>query len=149
MRIDNENKVVWCSEQLVDWRNSFSRFYDPVLHMMYQLSRACFGWSLTDAEDNSVDYDFWDNTQKKELMLAILEDYEFKLEEQKCYWRKKEEYSVWFEVVQDTYLAQDEDDGELTLGLLDGAGWKCKFTETEARDLLKDDFDKFEKVECE
>ena len=29
------------------------------------------------------------------------------------------------------------------------SGYKTEFTEQEARVLLKDDFDKFEKVECE
>ena len=141
MRIDDENKVVWCSEELLRIHKReivHSTRYDMVFVAIKFYKRG----TLDDFFETQLNFE--------EYLIAILHGYTFKLEQpQKYYWRKKREYLAWFEVAQDTYLAQDEDDGELTLGWLEGAGWKCKFTEQEARDLLKDDFDKFEKVECE
>lgn len=148
MRIDDENKVVWCSGELLDWYNSFNGSSVRKDMMVYYISRIGWGYVLTDNDNKKIDAEFYINIDKLLLIKAIIDDYEFKLEQpQKYYWRKKKEYSAWFEVAQDTYLAQDEDDGELTLGWLEGAGWKCKFTEQEARNILKNDFDMFERVE--
>lgn len=143
MRIDDENKVVWLTDTndlaFVCGKNN--------LDIVSELIKFDGSYDLCSLQN---DYFNGKHFTKRWLLMAILNNYEFKLEQpQKYYWRKKKEYSVWFELVQDTYLAQDEDDGELTLGLLECGGWKCKFTSQEARDLLKDDFDKFEKVECE
>lgn len=143
MRIDNENKVVWCSEELVDWKNSFSRLYNPVMNMMYSISRVGFGWSLIDNKDNEVGFEFWDIKQKKELMLAILNNYEFKLEEQKHYWRKKKEYLASFEDEQ--YLFADDYEKTMVTCI----AYASKFDETELMNVIGSvDFDKFEKVEC-
>lgn len=140
MRIDDENKAVWCDEDLFDWHSR-------------KVSRATSYYAVADAVDTytgSKEFKriFSGSKEFEIYLVAILRGYAFKLEQpQKYYWRKKKEYSAWFEVAQDTYLAQDEDDGELTLGWLEGAGWKCKFTEQEARNILKNDFDMFERVE--
>ncbi|MBO0486309.1 DUF1642 domain-containing protein [Vagococcus fluvialis] len=75
---------------------------------------------------------------------AWVEGYEIE-PELKYYWRKKKEYLVWFENIVATYLHENSE-GSLHLDCLMFA---LKATESEARDLLKHDFDKFEKVECE
>lgn len=143
MRIDDENKVVWTNDindlAFVSGKSN--------LDIVSDLVKFDGSYDLCSLQN---DYFNGKHFTKRWLLMAILNNYEFKLEQpQKYYWRKKKEHLVWFEVAQDTYLAQDEEDGELTLGWLEGTGWKCKFTEQQARDLLKDDFDKFEKVECE
>lgn len=139
MRIDDENKVVYVDKRFKDELFKLKEYNGISKLMVLQNFSGKFG------VPTKMDDDKW-----KKISEAVFNDYKFKLEQpKKYYWCKKKEHMVWFEVAQDTYLAQDEDDGELTLGWLEGAGWKCKFTETEARNLLKDDFDKFEKVECE
>lgn len=68
----------------------------------------------------------------------------------KYYWRKKKEHFAWFEDVRMGYLSKGKHDGHVYCnGLIADSDFFHKFTEAEARDLLKDDFDKFEKVECE
>lgn len=151
MRIDDENKVVWCNEELLDWRESFNESYDPIANMMYSISRVGFGWGLVDYHDEELDYKNWYNKQKKELLLAILNKYTFKLEEQKYYWRKKKEHLAWFE--ECVYLQKIGANLYLSASRFDIAKKPVKtikvFTEAEARQLLKDDFDKFEKVEID
>ncbi|WP_288395425.1 hypothetical protein [uncultured Vagococcus sp.] len=145
MRIDDENKVVWCSDELIDWKNSFYQSCDPVINMMYSISRVGFGWRLTDFRDNEVDYKYWDKGKKKELVLAVLNNYEFKLEQpQKYYWRKKKEYLASFEDEQ--YLFADEHEKTTVTSI----AYASKFDETELMNVIGSvDFDKFEKVECE
>ena len=68
----------------------------------------------------------------------------------KYYWRKKKEYLVWFEDRSYTYLNFDKFNEKVMITNATGLkNFTVLFTEQEARDLLKDDFDKFEKVECE
>ena len=141
MRIDDENKVVWCSEELLNVTGVHLGVGFNGVTKLLKISEFAGSFGVPERHQNRA----W-----KELSNGIFNEYEFKLEQpKKYYWRKKKEHLAWFEVAQDTYLAQDEEDGELTLGWLEGTGRKCKFTEQQARDLLKDDFDKFEKVECE
>lgn len=136
MRIDDENKVVWCSDA-----NDLA-FVDnkTTLVLIEQLIKFDGSYSLCELQDNYYESS---NDEKLDLLYAILNGYTFKLEQpQKYYWRKKKEYIT----ILDTRIHL-------------GAGVDCrgalskdvsqKFTESEARDLLKDDFDKFEKVECE
>lgn len=146
MRIDDENKVV-VPDYVAEWYEKHKQMY-ILGAMLDRLEKsddekiAKWRWDCKGRHSNGLG-----NSQE---VIAKMMMFGYTIEQpQKYYWRKKKEHMVWFEVAQDTYLAQDEDDGELTLGWLEGAGWKCKFTETEARDLLKYDFDKFEKVECE
>ena len=79
-----------------------------------------------------------------------------KLEQpQKYHWRKKKEHLAWFE--SGGYLEKAGDRIYLTKHaffvpcILHGESIEVyrEFTKQQARDLLKDDFDKFEKVECE
>lgn len=145
MRIDDENKVVWCSESEMEWYVSFntsvgnSTFSD--LRRINTLS----------TEKEVLLPNFYMTTiDRVKTIRAISDNYEFKLEEQKYYWRKKKEHLAWFEKQENCYLSKDFI-GQIKLSNLDdeGAYKYFKFTEDFARDILKDDFDKFEKVECE
>lgn len=64
------------------------------------------------------------------------------------YWRKKKEYLFWFDDVEKSYLNKDKEGQIFINNTLEVGGVKSKFDETEARCILKGDFDKFEKVEC-
>lgn len=137
MRIDDENKVVWCSEELFDWHSR-------------KVSRATAYYAVADAVDTYVGCQEFKDTfsgsvQFELYLIAILNGYRFKLEQpKKHYWRKKKEYLAWFEGSRE-YLSTGLN-GEPILDIL---LYSHTFTEKEAHDLLKDDFDKFEKVECE
>ncbi|MEI2420909.1 hypothetical protein V6O07_11600, partial [Arthrospira platensis SPKY2] len=85
MRIDDENKIVWCSEELVDWNNSFNEAYDPLANQLYLLARFGFGWGLVDYWQKDIPFRSWDHTKKNELMLALLNGYEFKVEQKEYY----------------------------------------------------------------
>ncbi len=143
MRIDDENKVVWCSDA-----NDLA-FVDnkTTLVLIEQLIKFDGSYSFCEIQD---DYFKSCNNKKIDLLYAILNGYEFKLKQpQKYYWRKKKEHLAWFEISNESYLNVRYED-ELILGdTFVTENYKATFTETEARDLLKVDFDKFEKVECE
>ena len=65
-------------------------------------------------------------------------------------WHKNKEDLVWFEDRSYTYLNFDKFNEKVMITNATGLkNFTVLFTETEARDILKDDFDKFEKVECE
>ena len=142
MRIDDENKVVWCSEELLDWHSR-------------KVSRATSYYAVADAVGTytgSKEFKciFGGSKEFETYLVAILRGYTFKLEEQKYYWRKKKEHLAWFEDRSYTYLNFDKFNEKVMLTNATGLkNFTVLFTETEARDLLKDDFDKFEKVECE
>ena len=85
------------------------------------------------------------------LIKTVVDNYEFKLEQpQKYYWRKKKEYLTWFEKQESSYVRYFYQGASVILSTLDyNSLYKMQFTSQDARDILKDDFDKFEKVECE
>lgn len=150
MRIDDKNKVVWCSEWLMEWKESFDD--KRINSILYRIARVGYGYQLEDIYGNTIDYSEWESLTKVGLIKAIVDNYEFKLEQpQKYYWRKKKEHLAWFEKIEESYLIRFKFSGEVdyhyTLGEVDSA--PIQMTETEARNILKDDFDKFEKVECE
>lgn len=139
MRIDDENKVV-VPDFVAEWYEKHKQMY--ILGAM--LDR------LEKSDDEKIVNWRWDckgrhsnglgNSQE---VIAKMMMFGYTIEQpQKYYWRKKKEYIT----ILDTRIHL-------------GAGVDCrgalskdvsqKFTESEARDLLKDDFDKFEKVECE
>lgn len=70
---------------------------------------------------------------------------------QKYYWRKKKKHLAWFEDFEEVLLVRKNNNifrfGDISS--YDNRYFNAKFTEQQARDLLKHDFDKFEKVECE
>lgn len=144
MRIDDENKVVWCSDT-----NDLA-FIDnkTTLVLVEQLIKFDGSYSLCELQDNYYESC---NDKKIDLLYAILNGYSFKLEQpQKYYWRKKKEHLAWFENHENFYLTKDFIE-KVGLDNLENEGtykW-YKFSEDLAKSLLKDDFDKFEKVECE
>lgn len=145
MRIDDENKVVWCSD-----KNDLA-FVDSktTLVLIEQLINFDGSYSLCKLQDNYFESS---NNKKTDLLYAILKGYEFKLEQpKKYYWRKKKEHLAWFE--EGKYLQKRGDNLYLARSSYDISKGPVNtfkfFTEQQARDLLKDDFDKFEKVECE
>lgn len=147
MRIDDENKVVWCSESEISWYNSF------VLNGGRDNSFANLRRiNALSTEKEVVLPSYMTVTDRVELIRAISNNFEFKLEQpQKYYWRKKKEYLVWFEDFE-SVLIMSKHSKILRFGDIssyDNRYFEGRFTEQEARDLLKDDFDKFEKVECE
>lgn len=155
MRIDDENKVVWCSEELLKWYESFRDRENINLENRIRLI-SIFGWgnNLQNGYGDTVELTVadlqGDANSKLPLIKAICDNYTFKLEEQKYYWRKKKEHLAWFEDRSYTYLNFDKFNEKVMI--TNATGLKkitVLFTEQEARDLLKDDFDKFEKVECE
>lgn len=137
MRIDDENKVVWCSEAEMSWYVSFnSSVGNTMIGDMRRIAH------LSTDKEMIMRFNVDKNTRFK-MISAIVEGYEFRLEQpQKYYWRKKKEYLAWFEKGNIYLSGADEP-------YLNPKLFSPKMTETEARDLLKDDFDKFEKVECE
>ena len=158
MRIDDENKVVWCNVVELKWYDSFGdRSPVKLSNRIRRLSDWGWGIGLLDYHGRDVrQYDeynddivvFNDNNNRLMLNLtkALCDNYEFKLEQpKKYYWRKKKEHLACFENIVATYLHENSE-GSLHLDCLMFA---LKATEQEARELLKDDFDMFEKVEVD
>lgn len=138
MRIDDEKKVVWCSEWLVNRLKTANFVKKTCLGKIKILSEYTLSGHVPETDDDEE----WVRVIK-----AIFEGYTFKLEQpKKYYWRKKKEYLAWFEDTEENYM--NVYFSEIYLDVL-GDSDNCEFTEQEARHLLKDDFDKFEKVECE
>lgn len=159
MRIDDEKKVVYVDELLFDEITKLKEGIGIVgvvslFQILWEYQNDYpeiqkFLWSYekdiwTSDEEPLIE----DDKNNQILMVKIWsDDYTFKLEQpKKYYWRKKKEHLAWFEDVEETYL--NVYFSEVYLGVFRDSD-NCEFTETEARDLLKDDFDKFEKVECE
>lgn len=143
IKIDDDNKIVWCNDTLVDWNNSFKEISDPLAKKLYYLARVGFGWRLVDYWQKDIPFRSWDHTKKNELMLALLNGYELKAEPKKYYWRKKKEHRTEWErciYVNVTFT---------NAVIADIKNYATKLTEPDARKLLKDDFDMFEKVEEE
>lgn len=141
MRIDDENKVVWCGDWLVE-RLEVANFVE----------KTCLGKIKILSEYTLSGYvpETYEDKEWEMVIKAIFEDYSFKLEKpQKYYWRKKKEHLVWFEDFE-SVLIMSKHSKILRFGDIssyDNRYFEGRFTEQEARDLLKDDFDKFEKVE--
>lgn len=146
MRIDDENKVVWCNESEMSWYTSFNLSVgnDTFLN----LRRI----NTLSTEKEVLLPSYMTITDRIEVIRAISDNYTFKLEQQKYYWRKKKEYLFDFEKHLDWFLNYDAIDEKIitSVNKAEAYDFKTKFTETEVINLLgKDDFDKFEKVECE
>ncbi|MCM2138839.1 DUF1642 domain-containing protein [Vagococcus fluvialis] len=144
MRIDDENKVV-VPDFVAEWIE-----YNLNARVDLQIMVGCYASFLNRNDDVKTDGEKaveWFVENPYQFIRAYVEGYTVKIEESntKYYWRKKKEYLAWFENIVATYLHENSE-GNLHLDCLMFA---LKATETEARDLLKDDFDKFEKVECE
>lgn len=143
MRIDDENKVVWCSDKLFNTHKKeivCSTRYDTIFVAIKLYKKGI------------IDGFFETQIEFEEYLKAILDGFLFKIEQpQNYYWRKKKEHLVWFEKIEDSYLVRFKFSGEVdysyTLGEVGST--PIEMTEKEARNLLKEDFDKFEKVECE
>ncbi|UDM75039.1 hypothetical protein [Vagococcus fluvialis] len=151
MRIDDENKVVWCSEVLLEWYESFRGRENIHLENRIRLI-SIFGWgnNLQNGYGDIVELTVadlqGDTNSKLPLIKAICDNYEFKLEQpQKYYWRKKNEHLAWFEENNREYLSI----GLYGEPILDVLLYSKIFTEPEAFHILQHDFDKFEKVEVE
>lgn len=158
MRIDDENKVVYVDEPLFDELTKLKEGIGIVgIVSLFQIlwehqndypEIQKFLWSHEkDIWTNGEEPFLEDDKYNQLLMVKIWSDeYQFKLEQpQKYYWRKKKEYLAWFENHDNQYLVKLGSD----VFLDDISYTSPKFTEQEARNILKDDFDKFEKVECE
>lgn len=128
MRVDNGNKVVELLEMYKD-------------DMVELKSDRGTGFPVQEARRNiEIAY--------KEMFIKDLEkaiNYKPK-QSQKYYWRKKREYLAWFE--EEVYLTRFKfSDNENYCYVLGSKNGSLKNTEQQARKILKDDFDKFEKVE--
>lgn len=141
MRTDDEKKMV-VPDFVADWYEK-TRCYTKTLREM--LNEIAFlesndreVWKETLEE---VD-EFWYKTAEE--IVAKMYLYGYEVEVKKYYWRKKKEHLAWFEGSGE-YLSTGLN-GE---PILDVLLYSHTFTSQEARNLLKDDFDKFEKVECE
>lgn len=143
MRIDNDSKVV-VPKFVADWYEKTKRYTKTLREMLNEItfleSNDREIWKASLEEDD----EFWYKTAEE--IVAKMYLYGYEVEAKKYYWRKKKEYLAWFEDAEETYL--NVYFSEVYLGVFRDSD-NCEFTETEARDLLKDDFDKFEKVECE
>lgn len=91
---------------------------------------------LTQDEINELPYGFVN-------MFNIVE-----VEDIKYYWRKKKEHLCSFEDVNYCYLNSWLFADEIVLkNTVETSGYKTKFTEQEAKKLLGDDFEMFERVD--
>ena len=144
MRIDDKEKVVWCNSNLFPLLEEEDFFemdeFDKITYLLTISFDKRYGIPTR------VETDEW-----KLIIISIFDNYCFELEQpQKYYWRKKKEHLAWFENHENFYLTKDFIE-KVGLDNLENEGtykW-YKFSEDLAKSLLKDDFDKFEKVECE
>ncbi|MGL5686868.1 MAG: DUF1642 domain-containing protein [Vagococcus fluvialis] len=146
MRIDDENKVV-VPDFVAEWYEKTNTSY--ILGKMLELLEksdderiAEWRWSCKGRMNNGLG-----NSQE---VVARMMMFGYTIEQpQKYYWRKKKEHTVTFE--ENIWLSLNVYDERVYLyrNCTEDHYNRTRFTETEARDLLKDDFDKFEKVECE
>ena len=167
MRIDGENKVVYVDEPLFDELTKLKEGIGIVgIVSLFQIlwehqnnypEIQKFLWSHEKDIWTNGEEPFLENDKDNQILLVQIwsGEYQLKIEQpQKYYWRKKKEYLASFEKLEEQFLNIDCIDDRLFLSTADKE-WqevstiKCVFTSQEARDLLKDDFDKFEKVGCE
>ncbi len=134
MRIDDENKVVWCSENLFPLLEEDDFFeldeFDKIFYLLNLSFDSRYGIP------HRFETDKW-----KPILISIFDKYCFELEQpKKYYWRLKFGHiRGGYYIVESTHLYID------TVEKYEAR----KLTVSEARELLKSDFDKFEKVECE
>lgn len=158
MRIDVENGIVWCNSVELDWYKSYGKTDAHGLGARIK-DLAVWGWGcgLKDAygdevvtwEDVRV-FDENNDQPKLELIKALCSNYAFKLEKPKVYyWRKRAEHLAFFEKEKQSsiYLNVHTENNNLCLSSsYENGYYRTTFTVEEAKELLKDDFDKFEKV---
>lgn len=83
------------------------------------------------------------------FVIAVATD-NYIIEQPKKYcWRKKKEHVAWFEYEKCRYLNKTPGGALRLADIREIDSWEVKFTEQEASELLKDDFDMFEKVEVD
>ncbi|MGL4645391.1 MAG: DUF1642 domain-containing protein [Vagococcus fluvialis] len=149
MRIDDENKVV-VPYFVAEWIE-----YNLNARVDLQIMVGCYASFLNRNDDVKTDGAKaveWFVKNPYQFIRAYVEGYtvESTITGKKYYWRKKKEHLAWFEDKSYTYLNFDKFNEKVMITNATGLkNFTVLFTETEARDLLKDDFDKFEKVECE
>lgn len=147
MRIDDENKVVWCSESEMEWYVSCN--YGHPNSLGSDMNRIK---SLAIGNHHIVSF-MMSGAARFQLVKAIANNYKFELEQpQKYYWRKKKEHLAWFEEQERCYFnsrsgglkfLSSKEEHDIYFSFI------TQFTEAEAKELLKDDFNMFEKVEVE
>lgn len=139
MRIDDKNKTIWMNESIPDELMLKLKKYNYISKLA-ELSKISGKFGMPIAQN---DRDWSDIT------FAVFNGYKFESENnKKYYWRKKNEHSAWFE--EERYLTSFKfSDNENYCYVLGSKNGSLKKTEKQARDILKDDFDKFEKVEIE
>lgn len=155
MRIDDENKVV-VPDFVAEWFENVSEKEldgNDVFRIIQDVLKVGDGqstWNDYDVDGKLVSWVEENEETFLKLIVNCTKGNGYEVVPQKYYWRKKKEYLASFEEQEDNYLNYRKDNGHIFLS--DNDEWplpKTKFTEQEARDILKDDFDKFEKVECE
>lgn len=110
MKINHKDRVLECSQELVDWRSAFGDDRQDVSYMMNLIGGLGWNASFKFRDNDELGSFYLDDTlgfetrreMKINLMQAVVNGYEFKLEEEKYYWRKKREHLASFE--DDLYL---------------------------------------------
>lgn len=150
MRIDDENKVV-VPDFVADYIEKYYGDKEPSAWDKADLLRDWDNYiSVADRKDVAEWVKNADNFLTFVIAVAT-NDYVVE-QPKKYYWRKKKEHFASFETRFADYLNVRHHGKNVTLLLGDSlptSVCKTKFTEQEARELLKDDFNMFEKVECE
>ena len=163
MRIDDENKVVYVDEPLF---NEITKLKEGIgIVGIVSLFQILWEYQKDYPEIQkflwSHENDIWANDEEpfpeddkynQVLMVKIWSDeYQLELEQpKKYYWRKEKEHLAWFEDIDSQYLNNHKPTESIVLANIHNLKqFTVKFTEQEARELLKGDFNKFEKVECE
>ena len=148
MIIDDENKVV-VPDFVADY---IEKHYDDKEPSSWDKADLLRDWDNYISVYERNDVREWlknaDNFLK--FVIAIATD-NYIIEPRKYYWRKKKEHLASFENIDMSYLNARKDNflPSRLHGCYGTRVYETKITEQEARELLKDDFDMFEKVECE
>lgn len=148
MRMDDENKVV-VPDFVAEWIE-----YNINEGVSLEIMMGCYRSFLNSEEERVTDGSRaveWFVKNPYEFVRAYVEGFAVEVSEpdKKYYWRKKKEHLAWFETGNTSYLNVRYEDELILSDTFVTENYKAEFTESEAHDLLKDDFDKFEKVECE
>lgn len=140
MRIDDKNKTIWMKESVSDELMLKLKKYNCISKLI-EISRFSGKYGIPVKQNDRE----W-----KDITSAVFDGYKFESESnKKYYWRKKKEYLAWFEEEKQNsmYLTLNDEDGRLSLSSsYENGYYRTMFTVEEAKGLLKDDFDKFEKV---
>lgn len=144
MRIDYENKIVWCDEECMKWYVSFYSSHGDNLCSILKLIE------VLSAERELVLPRPMDRNYRIKLIKAIASDYEFKLEKhKKYYWRKKKVHLANFEIESGVYFLNSNGDDCFLNDAIEYDGLRTKFTVEEAKEILIEDFYMFECVEVD